>query len=193
MIEGFDGSAVRPGPNHTTIEVWYDTEAQARAAHEAIRNLIYAQSPPADQPIHAVEGWHAPGLGEVHNADHTIMIDVMVDNPVVGTNPEFEPDYLPSDVIAEKLAALLNANPGVLTYEPPKAVTVGKVIPHPDTQDAERYRWMKQFKVELRHMHNDKIAMISDGEVLDELVDLAIKRYAAAKAVAESAAATVCK
>lgn len=34
--EGFDGSTVRVGPNHSTIEIWYDTEAQARAAHRAI-------------------------------------------------------------------------------------------------------------------------------------------------------------
>jgi hypothetical protein len=40
LAEGFDGSAVRPGPNHSTIEIWYDTEEQARAAHKVIRDLI---------------------------------------------------------------------------------------------------------------------------------------------------------
>lgn len=59
-------------------------------------------------------GWHAPGIGEVHNGDHTIMIDVMVDNPAADSIPEYQPGYLPSDAIAQRLAALLNANPGVL-------------------------------------------------------------------------------
>jgi general stress protein YciG len=42
LAQGFDGSAVRPGPNHSTIEIWYDTEDQARAAHKVIRDLIDA-------------------------------------------------------------------------------------------------------------------------------------------------------
>lgn len=40
LTDGFDGSAVRPGPNHSTIEIWYDTEAQANAARKVILELI---------------------------------------------------------------------------------------------------------------------------------------------------------
>lgn len=40
LAEGFDGSTVRVGPNHSTIEIWYDTEAQARSAHGVIVQMI---------------------------------------------------------------------------------------------------------------------------------------------------------
>jgi hypothetical protein len=49
LSQGFDGSAVRPGPNHSTIEIWYDTEEQARAAHKVIRDLIDASGVKEDQ------------------------------------------------------------------------------------------------------------------------------------------------
>lgn len=42
LQEGFDGSSVREGPNHSTIEIWYDTHQQAMAAHTAFLNMMDA-------------------------------------------------------------------------------------------------------------------------------------------------------
>lgn len=39
---GFDGSSVRAGPNHSTIEIWFDTHEQAIDAHKAFNDLIEA-------------------------------------------------------------------------------------------------------------------------------------------------------
>lgn len=52
LADGYDGSAVRPGPNHSTVEVWYDTEAQARAAHKALVGLIDAVPAAGVNPSH---------------------------------------------------------------------------------------------------------------------------------------------
>jgi hypothetical protein len=59
LAEGFDGSTVRPGANHSTIEIWYDTEEQARAAHKVIRALIDASGvtptvPARPRGVHAL-------------------------------------------------------------------------------------------------------------------------------------------
>lgn len=53
LTDGFDGSAVRVGPNHSTIEIWYDTQAQARAARRVILGLIGAAfgAPCAYKPV----------------------------------------------------------------------------------------------------------------------------------------------
>lgn len=88
------------------------SKAVARVMLQAACNVNTPELPSA-------EGWHAPGLGEIHNEDHTIMIDVRVDNPEANDDPaSYQPDYLPSDVLASRLAALLAANPGVLTGVP---------------------------------------------------------------------------
>jgi hypothetical protein len=42
LAEGFDGSSVRAGPNHSTIEIWYDTHDQAVAAHKFFNDLVDA-------------------------------------------------------------------------------------------------------------------------------------------------------
>jgi hypothetical protein len=40
LADGFDGSAIRHGPNHSTIEFFYDSESQADAAYRAILYAI---------------------------------------------------------------------------------------------------------------------------------------------------------
>lgn len=50
------------------------------------------------------DGWHAPGIGEVHSADHGLMLFCMKANPDAAF-----PDYLPDDELAERVAAMLNA------------------------------------------------------------------------------------
>jgi hypothetical protein len=45
LMTGFDGSSVSAGPNHSTIEIWYDTHEQAVAAHGAILGFIEAPVP----------------------------------------------------------------------------------------------------------------------------------------------------
>jgi hypothetical protein len=38
--DGFDGSGVSEGPNHSTVELWFDTKEQADAAHEAFLDMM---------------------------------------------------------------------------------------------------------------------------------------------------------
>jgi hypothetical protein len=42
LSDGYDGSGLIVGPNHSTIEIWYDTEDQAVAARRVILDLIDA-------------------------------------------------------------------------------------------------------------------------------------------------------
>ena len=99
------------------------------------RVMLQAACNVDDPELPTTEGWHAPGLGEIHNADHTIMIDVRVDNPEASDEPAtFQPDYLPSDVLASRLTALLRANPGALTGVPDEVAAPEEV--HSTVADA---------------------------------------------------------
>lgn len=49
LVDGFDGIAVRVGPNHSTVEIWYDTEAQACAALLSISGLMDRAEQERDQ------------------------------------------------------------------------------------------------------------------------------------------------
>jgi len=75
LADGFDGSRLHAGPNHSTIELWYDTEAQAVDAHKAINRAIdqalwRAVPHPAASPS---QGWMpietAPKDGEIVGAE----------------------------------------------------------------------------------------------------------------------------
>jgi hypothetical protein len=59
LAEGFDGSSVRAGPNHSTIEIWYDTHEQAVAAHKFFNDLVDAAA--------GVETVDAPNFDEAWN------------------------------------------------------------------------------------------------------------------------------
>jgi hypothetical protein len=55
--DGFDGSGVSEGPNHSTVELWFDTKEQADAAHEAFLDMIdYIDEAGAREAVRALVG-----------------------------------------------------------------------------------------------------------------------------------------
>jgi hypothetical protein len=93
LAEGFDGSSVRAGLNHSTIEIWYDTHEQAVAARKYFNELVDAARAAlsASEPV----AWGIFWQGRALQTGHTYVTEERANAALRGFHDAHEYDVFP--------------------------------------------------------------------------------------------------